>query len=178
MPRPSLSGRRKVSILVERESGTNNGYQVKSRKCHDENKTKSSRKPSNVTIPDFDSISQASNSYEMVEYGLNPYEAEELKPKRKRSCVCEHPDPDILIKETEDSEFFPDDFISRIDHLYTTDSEVPPQSSAIYSNTCPSPQVSFQDKLITGALIGGTLLTIFFLFWYQNFGAGTFGDHH
>ena len=72
---------------------------------------------------DFDSISEDSNSYVMVEYGLNPYERRKLT--RRKSCLCQH--QDIIFHETEDSEItdtFPEDFLARLDH-YHLDREVP-----------------------------------------------------
>jgi hypothetical protein len=71
-----------------------------------------------------DSISEASDSYEMVEYGLNPYEVEALKMSRRKSCLCWH--PDVIFNEREDSESmdtFPEDFMARLDQ-YDLDSEV------------------------------------------------------
>jgi hypothetical protein len=71
-----------------------------------------------------DSISIASNSYEMIEYGLNPYEIEDLKMSRRKSCLCKH--SAVIFGENEDSEYtdtFPEEFIATLDHFYM-DSEV------------------------------------------------------
>ena len=71
-----------------------------------------------------DSISDASDSYEMVEYGLNPYEIQLLRQSRRKSCLCWH--PDVIFNEKEDSECtdaFPEDFIARLDQYYM-DTEV------------------------------------------------------
>ena len=70
------------------------------------------------------SISDASDSYEMVEYGLNPYEMKKLRQSRRKSCLCWH--PDVIFNEREDSESvdtFSHDFMARMDHNYT-DTEV------------------------------------------------------
>ena len=75
-------------------------------------------------LSDTDLISLASNSYEMIEYGLNPYEIEALKMSRRKSCLCKH--SDVILSQKEDSEYtdtFPEEFIARLDHFYM-DSEV------------------------------------------------------
>ena len=71
-----------------------------------------------------DSISEASDSYEMVEYGLNPYEIKALEMSRRKSCICWH--PDVIFNERDDSESmdtFHEDFKARLDQ-YDLDSEV------------------------------------------------------
>ena len=72
---------------------------------------------------ELDSISEASNSYVMVEYGLNPYERKKLT--RRKSCLCRH--QDIIFHDTKDAEFtdtFMEDILARVDHYYL-DREVP-----------------------------------------------------
>ena len=67
--------------------------------------------------PHFDLISEDSNSYVMVEYGLNPYERRKLT--RRKSCLCRH--QDIIFHDTEDSEFtdtLPEDILGQLDHYY------------------------------------------------------------
>ena len=72
----------------------------------------------NDIISNTDSISLASNSYEMIEYGLNPIEIEGLKTSQRKNCLCNHSDI------SEYPETFFEEFMSRPDNFYT-DTEVP-----------------------------------------------------
>ena len=66
-----------------------------------------------------DSLVDTSDSYEMVEYGLNPLEMKALKQSRRKSCLCWH--PDVVFNDKTDSEsedLFPQDFMSRLDEYY------------------------------------------------------------
>ena len=71
-----------------------------------------------------DHVIRTPDSYEMVEYGLNPLEMKALKQSRRKSCLCWH--PDVIFNDKGDSESedtFPQDFMTRLDEYYI-DSEV------------------------------------------------------
>ena len=71
-----------------------------------------------------ESVAETSDSYEMVEYGLNPMEMKALKHSRRKSCLCWH--PDVIFNEKGDSESedtYTQDFMGRLDEYYI-DSEV------------------------------------------------------
>ena len=71
-----------------------------------------------------DSISVASDSYEMLEYGLNPYEKEVEQPTtRRRSCVCGNNEKFIIGEPADVEDNFSEPFVARLDHYYM-DSEV------------------------------------------------------
>ena len=62
--------------------------------------------------------SETEDCYEMVEFGLNPYEA-----RRRQSCICWRPAV-ILEAEEENTTEIPNEISFRMDDLYTIESEV------------------------------------------------------
>ena len=70
---------------------------------------------------ELDSISEASNSFEMVDYGLNPYTVEEMSSARRESCHCKQ-ENDLVFKDGifQDlpTEAFVDDPVTRMDRFY------------------------------------------------------------
>jgi hypothetical protein len=66
-----------------------------------------------------DSVIETSDSYEMVEYGLNPLEMKALKHSRRTSCLCWHPGVIFNNKgDLESEDTFQQDLISRLDEYY------------------------------------------------------------
>ena len=66
-----------------------------------------------------DSVLDTSDSYEMVEYGLNPLEMKALKQSRRKSCLCWH--PDVIFNErgdTESEDTDTQDFMARLDEYF------------------------------------------------------------
>ena len=75
---------------------------------------------------DTETISLASNSYEMIEFGLNPYEVDVgQNARRRRSCMCNNHE-DFIFKDgevIEDPDTLPVELLTRLDDYYL-DSEV------------------------------------------------------
>ena len=55
------------------------------------------------------SLSDISDSYEMIEYGLTPLEMKTFNQSRRKSCLCWH--PNVVFNGKEDMEF--DDFVTQ-----------------------------------------------------------------
>lgn len=105
---------------------------------------------------DMETISNDSNSYEMVEYGLSPLQQQQ----RRKSCLCWHPQLHFDAREEPSAE--------------SVDSFIPQRDNAFVGGQA----VSRLDKVVTAVLILATLTSFCLLFWYQNFTEGLHAVMH
>jgi len=105
---------------------------------------------------EVETISNDSNSYEMVEYGLNPLQQQQ----RRKSCLCWHPQLHFDAREEPSAD--------------SVDSFIPQRDTGFMGGQA----VSRLDKAVTSVLILATLTSFCYLFWYQNFTEGLHAVMH
>jgi len=114
------------------------------------------------------SVSDSSDSYEMIEYGLNLNStiktSKNGKQSRRKSCLCWA--PDVIFNDKEDSdcaEVFPQEITNIMDQ---------------YQSLIEPSRTSTTEKVVTVCLIFVTAVSVCFLFWYQNFSEVSSEGHH